>query len=184
MGVDRVTAACCVHVDVCTAHMHAHTRLSPLPPCLPHTHAHTHAQFCATNFTKCYPRYDHKEIPPFEKRSATHSCHHDTPLAGVLTLPSSSPSPSSLSPPPLLLPLPSSFSPPPSPLHPLCAFSLMDEYGRSLEGSNVKYNPENCVLEKEVVSLKQYVSPIDKDKQTNPHAQLFLERNPGWHKVQ
>ena len=60
----------------------------------------------------------------------------------------------------------------------------MDEYGRSLEGPNVKYNPENCVLEKEVVSLKQYVAPIDKDKQTNPHAQLFLERNPGWHKVQ
>ncbi len=60
----------------------------------------------------------------------------------------------------------------------------MDEYGRSLEGPDVKYNQETCVLEKEVVSLKQYVAPIDKDKQTNPHAQLFLERNPGWHKVQ
>lgn len=53
-------------------------------------------------------------------------------------------------------------SPSPCPLHPLCASSLIDEYGRSLEGPTVRYNAETCVLEMEMVSLKQYVAPIDK----------------------
>ena len=69
-------------------------------------------------------------------------------------------------------------------LHSPLASSLMDEYGRSLEGPGVKYNPKTCVLEMEVVSLKQYVAPIDNDKLKNRHAQFFMERNPGWNKVQ
>ena len=60
----------------------------------------------------------------------------------------------------------------------------MDEYGRSHNGPGIKYNPETCVLEMEVVALKQYVAPIDKDKQKNPHTQFFLKKNPDWHKVQ
>ena len=60
----------------------------------------------------------------------------------------------------------------------------MDEYGRSLEGPDVKYNPETCVLEMEMVSLKPYVAPIDKGTQQNPHTQFFVERDPDWHKVQ
>ena len=52
-----------------------------------------------------------------------------------------------------------------------------------LKGDRAKYNPETFVIEMEETHLLENMTTLSPHELENPHVKFFVERNPGWKKV-
>ena len=57
---------------------------------------------------------------------------------------------------------------------------IIDSYVLSVKHADEEYDPETCVLKRELSHMKESIAPISPTDLNNPHIQFFNRQNPGW----